>query len=509
MIRTLATIVGGLAGWRRHGLALLLGVLAAAAQPPVGAAPLLLVAFPALVWLIDGSRSWRGAALVGWSFGSGHFATALYWVGHAFLVDPERFGWMLPFAIIGLGVGLGAFVALAAGLTHAVSRPGPARVAALAGAWTVAEMLRGWLFTGFPWGLAAYAWSDVPAMMQVAALVGAYGVSLLTVLIAATPALADRRFPAAALGLLALVWAGGAVRLQMAGAVGDLPLVPGVTLRLVQANIDQTLKWRPSLRETNFLRQIELSRSPGIDSVTHVIWPETASIFSLDHDATHRAIIATAAPPGGAVITGAPRLTPPGVSPLQVWNSLLAIDHDGTLVAVYDKVHLVPFGEYMPLRSILPFDKLTVGAIDFSAGPGMKTLTVSGLPPFSPLICYEAIFPGKVVDATNRPDWLLNLTNDAWFGMSAGPHQHFASTRWRAVEEGLPLVRVAVTGISGVVDPFGRVLRRLDLGEMGVLDAPLPRPLVHPTPYARWGDGPVLLLASFLLGTAIAALRRG
>lgn len=513
VIAAIADRVRGLAGWRRHGLALVLGLLAATALPPLHAVPALFIAFPGLAWLIDGSRTRRGAALVGWSFGIGHFSAALYWVGHAFLVDPERFAWMLPFAVTGLGVGMGLFVALAAGLAKAVSGPGIGRVLGLAGTWTAVEVLRGWIFTGFPWDLIAYSWSGIPAMMQSAAVIGAYGVGLVTVALATLPALlaepggkGRRPWPVAVAAVgLAVLWGAGTVRLAMATE----SFVPGVRLRLVQANIDQTLKWRPHLREANFLRQIDMSRRPAAQPVTHIIWPETAAVYSLDHDDVHRSMLAAAAPPGGAIITGAPRLSPPGREPFQVWNSLFAIDDKGGVAAVYDKTHLVPFGEYMPLKSVLPLKKLTEGSVDFSAGPGPMTLTIPGLPPVSPLICYEAIFPGRVVDAGQRPDWLLNLTNDAWFGMSAGPHQHFASTRWRAVEEGLPLVRVAVTGISGVVDPHGLVLGQLDLGTEGVLDSALPKPLNHPTLYARWGDAPVAMLITFFLVSAITLNRRG
>lgn len=512
MITSLALRVRSLSGWRRHALALILGALAAAALPPVYAVPLLWVAFPGLVWLIDGSRGVRGAAAVGWSFGVGHFAAGLYWLVHAFLVDPERFAWMAPFAIVGLSAGLATFPALAAAVTRAVSRPGTGRVLALAAAWTGAEVLRAWALTGFPWNLTASVWSGLPAMMQLAAVIGSFGVSLLTVAVAAMPSVLDNRkgwkAMAAAVAVLAVLWIGGALRLGAAGPLAEVPSVPGVRLRLVQANIEQTLKWRPELREAHFLRHIKMSRDLGFEAVTHVIWPETAAPYSLDLDAGSQAMIAKAVPPGGAVITGAPRWTPPGQEPKQAWNSVFVIGSGGKVVGVYDKAHLVPFGEYVPLRGLLPIPKLTEGALEFSAGPGRQTLTAPGLPPFSPLICYEAIFPGQVAAAEPRPAWLLNPTNDAWYGHSAGPYQHFAAARWRAVEEGLPLVRAAVTGISGVVDPYGRVVARIGLGREGVLDSPLPLPLPGLTPYARWGNAPIVLTIIFLLGTIFLWARR-
>jgi apolipoprotein N-acyltransferase len=227
--------------------------------------------------------------------------------------------------------------------------------------------------------------------------------------------------------------------------------------------------------------------------VSDVIWPEAAATYLLNRDTPARQAIAAIAPRGGLVITGGLRGAPAS-GPLEaVWNSIVAIDPTGAIVASYDKVHLVPFGEYVPLRWLLPFKKLTAGSIDFSAGPGPRTLDLPGLPPAAAMICYEVIFPSAIVDPDHRPAWLLNVTNDAWFGFSSGPFQHFAIARTRAVEEGLPLVRAANNGISGVIDAYGRVVRRLGLDDIGVLDAPLPVALPA-TPYARFGDSPLILL---------------
>jgi apolipoprotein N-acyltransferase len=256
---------------------------------------------------------------------------------------------------------------------------------------------------------------------------------------------------------------------------------------------------------------LELTAEPaaaGASPVTHVVWPETAVPFFVERDGGARQAMASVTPPGGSIITGAPRIRVEADGENRFWNSLHAVDGSGAVVASFDKFHLVPFGEYMPLRGIPPVGGIAAGATDFSAGPGPATLDVPGLPPFSPLICYEVIFPGAVKDSHNRPSWLLNVTNDAWYGKTAGPHQHFEIARVRAVEEGLPLVRAANTGISGIFDGYGRVTAYLGLGERGVVDADLPD-MLPITPYGRFGDIVlVLLLMSFSLVTTIARQTR-
>jgi apolipoprotein N-acyltransferase len=510
----LARVLSGLAGARRTAAAGALGAALALALPPLYALPLVALAFTGLRWLLDGARGRVSAFLTGWWFGFGYFIAGLYWIANALLTDAARWGWLVPIAVPGIAAGLAFFAAAATLAAHLLCRRGPGRVVALAVAWTAFEWLRGQVLTGFPWNPIGSVWGFSDAMIQSAALFGVTGLGLLTVLIAAAPAtLADEGISrvrwvgplTAALVLLAVLWAGGAARLAGAEA-GE---VAAVRLRLVQANITQSHKWQRELMEQHLARYVALSRRPAASPAlapTVVLWPETAATFSLSNNPAGRHLVASVAPPGGLLITGAPRVaTEPGHG-LRIWNSLLAVTDSGRIVGVYDKFHLVPFGEYVPLRGFLPLPKITAGSTDFSAGPGPRTLRLPGLPPVSPLICYEAIFPGAVLDAGDRPAWLLNITNDAWFGMSTGPHQHFAAARLRAVEEGLPLVRVANTGISAVVDSYGRVTARLDLGATGILDAALPKPLSGLTPYARFGDLPLLLLLAAL--ALLLALRR-
>ncbi len=306
-----------------------------------------------------------------------------------------------------------------------------------------------------------------------------------------------------AIALLAATWIGGTARL--AGAAPDV--VGDVRLRLVQPNIDQKLKWKRPLLDEHLLKQANMGARPAADAPTHVIWSETAAPLFLGEDRDRLRVIGDLTPPGGLTITGTLRRTPPGV-PFRLWNSLLALDHGGMPVATFDKSHLVPFGEYVPFRNLLNLAKVTSGAVDFSPGEGVQTLRLPGLPPVSPLICYEVIFPGQVVDPADRPEWMLNITNDAWYGQSTGPYQHLAMARLRAVEEGLPLVRVANTGISAIIDPWGRVLARLGLGEQGVIDGPLPAALATQPVYARFGNWMVLLVVAAAVSTALLLSRR-
>ncbi|MGH6946194.1 MAG: apolipoprotein N-acyltransferase, partial [Kiloniellales bacterium] len=506
----LAQRLAALGGWRRALTAAIFGALAAAALPPVYLLPLLWPAFVGLLWLAEGARGWRAAFLIGWAFGFGYFLAGLYWVGIAFLVEAERFGLVMPFAVAALTAGLGLFPAAALSVLALLPWRGGARLLAFAALWLASEWLRALLFTGFPWNLLGSVWAFAAAPLQLAALGGVWGLSLMTLLAAGAPALlaeGSRRASAAALLFLllpALAWGGGALRLAVAG---ETAFEPGVWLRIVQPNIPQTLKWRDELRLQHLDRQLALTAVPASEPVTHVIWSETAVPFLLEREAALQKVLGRAVPPGGLLITGAPRLRETSAG-ARLYNSLHVIDDEGTIVASYDKHHLVPFGEYMPLRTFFALAKLTPGDSDFSAGPGPAILTLPGLPAVSPLICYEVIFPAEVVPPGARPGWLLNLTNDAWFGRSSGPYQHFASARLRAVEQGLPLVRAAGGGISAVIDGHGRIVARLGLGQRGVLDAPLPQPLA-PSFFALLGPGiwpPLLIALAAVLALALARL---
>jgi apolipoprotein N-acyltransferase len=517
-------------GWRRVLVAFLAGAFSALALPPTDVWPVPFVTFPILVWLVDGAKGRLGGALaaaaIGWWFGFGYLLASLYWIGHAFLVDAKTFGWLLPFAVTALPAAMALYTALGLALARLIWTRGATRVLALAVALTLSEWLRGHMFSGFPWNSYGYMLISPLWLAQGAALVGLWGLTFLAVAAYASPAvLADDRadtkrgWLAPALGVTAIVALAvyGAARLDSS----PTSYVEGVRLRIMQPNLQQDAKFNYSLKQQVMSRYLELSQRPsathpqGLGDVTHLIWPESAFPFFLTREPDALAQIAALLPHGTVLITGAVRApeAPPNAPVTRAYNSIYVIDHDGSVLSVYDKVHLVPFGEYLPYQGLLErlgLMQLTKVRGGFIAGERRPDQHVPRAPEFLPLVCYEIIFPsdavprreqpgwlydlfGRYVDwpfvAGNgqRPGWLLNLTNDGWFGASAGPYQHFQQARVRAIEEGLPLVRVANTGISAVVDPLGRVIASLPLGTEGVLDAPLPRPIVT-TLYARTGD---------------------
>lgn len=487
-------------GWRRRLLSFVLGALAAAAQSPVHLLPILPVSFCGLVWLLDGAQTRREAFGVGWLFGAGYFAAGLYWVSNALLVDAARFAWLIPFTVLGLSLGLGLFNGVMTWAARSFWKPGLSRIFVIASAWTIFEWLRGVALTGFPWNPMGNVWVVFEPVLQAAAWGGVYGLSLITVFAAAAPALLSGghrfRYPAAVSGFVVLV-ALGAVGIHRLESAPDAP-ADGPVIRVVQPNIAQRDKWDPKKRTQNFALQLQLSGTETGKTPAIIVWPETAvSQASLAGPLGQRSLRRAIAP-GGVLLSGALRIDRVAGRAVAAHNSIVATDGRRGLQIVYDKHHLVPFGEYVPFRSVLPVEKITAGAIDFTPGPGLRTIRLSGLPPFSPLICYEVIFPGKAVIREDRPAWLLNVTNDAWFGMSAGPHQHFASAQLRAVEEGLPLVRAANTGISGVIDAYGRVVNDIELGESSVIDVALPQPL-SPTFFARAGNAIPAILTVLLL----------
>ena len=491
-----------LRGWQRIALAFLAGAISALAFEPFDIFPALLIAYAILVLLIDAStqspKPLRGSALVGWSFGFGQFLTGLYWVGYAFTVDAAEHAWQIPFVATLLPGYLALFPALACAIASRLWRAGSTRILLFAALMAAGEWLRGHLLTGFPWNIAAYGWSAAPAIMQSAAVLGAYGLTLLTILLGASLAeflnVSPRswRLPAALMGVFVFIWIAGELRLALVHP-GD---VPGVHLRLVQPDVPQAEKYLPQFRARNWRRLIDLSDAPATVRPTHIVWPEAAPPFLITRVPEALAQVAALTPGNRVLMTGTVRVFATPEDGFHYFNSFYMFSHGGRLIGIYDKFHLVPFGEYLPLPGLLHalgLNKLVAMPDGFEEGPGPRTYSIPEAPRAGPLICYEIIFPDEIVGA-ERPGWIVNVSDDSWFGPSTGPYQHLLMARTRAIEQGLPVVRDTNTGISAVIDPVGRIVARLPLGRTGFLDSGLPRALPS-TPYARFGDtGFVLLL---------------
>jgi apolipoprotein N-acyltransferase len=477
------------------GAGLVAGALAALAMPPLFWLPLAIVGIVAFVWLWDGAPTARTAGLRAWMWGIGHFTVGSYWMVEAFFVPPADFAPLGPPAVVGLAIVLGAFPAAAAWAAKKLALRWPGlggryrRIVLLAIAWTATEWLRGHIFTGYPWNPLGHVWAFATPLLQGASLVGVYGLGTLSFMVLAAPAAGWR----AALGALAVVGLAGVAGQQVMPPVAD---GAGPIIRIVQPNVPQAEKWRPESRARELQKLVDLSRREGFDRLAAVVWPETAVPFVVQPESPGLPLLAAAAPRGGYLLAGAARA---GADINDgVWNSLLAITPEGEVAATYDKVHLVPFGEYIPFHKELPPLTGLIGRGSFEKGEAFTTITLQGLPSFSPLICYEAIFPAAVTGPGARPAWLLNVTNDAWFGTSSGPYQHLTSARLRAVEEGLPMVRAANTGVSAFIDAFGRVIASLEMEREGVIDHALP-PARAPTPYGRWHDWTLLTLLAVLV----------
>ena len=465
-------------GLRNAAAAFCVGGFAALGQAPFDLWGVSVLALAGLFWGILRQNSRKKAFWISWLGGAGYFCVSLSWIVSPFFVDAARDGWMAPFALVLMGFGLALFWAAAASVAFGLPKP------ILALTLTAAELARGYVLTGFPWALIGHIWIDTP-VAQWAAILGPSGLTLLTCLLAV--GMIGRARLGAGILFLA-VWGAGVWQLSL-----PMPLDTTVRLRLIQPNAAQSLKWDADQARVFFDRLIMMTAvQPAPDLV---IWPETALPYTLEYDPELAQIIADAA--GGATVAmGRQR-----VAGLQGWNSLSILSPSGVETAVYDKHHLVPFGEYIPFGDLL-FDWFDISAFAaqtgnaYSAGQGPQVLDLGHMGKMLPLICYEAVFPQDLRTDT-RATWILQITNDAWFGKITGPFQHAAQARLRAIEQGLPLVRVANTGVTAIYDARGRVLPELDFDIASYLDAALPAPLAQ-TPYARWGEWPLLVLLTSL-----------
>ena len=489
------------ARWRLAALGLVLGAVVGLGHVPFAAWWLAVPALAAAIALTLPLGALRAAAF-GLAFGTGHFLVALHWIVEPFLVEPERYGWMAPFGVVGLSVFMASYWGLAWGVAAGLARGAWARAALIPVALALAEMARGRAFTGFAWASPSYVWSETP-LYQALAWIGPHGLTLLTGLGAAAFALAALR-AAPAWAALPPVLLGAAVALWGAAREAPPPAADAPVVRIVQPNAVQSLKWDPAWREEFLRRGLAATAAPPgpLGAPDLVVWPEASIPYLLQDSGPVLEAIARAS--GGApAAVGVQRRE--GV---RLYNSLVVTGPGGAVAEVYDKHHLVPFGEFFPLgrlASRVGLRGLAAGdGAGYATGPGPRVLPIPGIGPALPLICYEAVFP-RDTRGTPRPRVMLHVTNDAWFGTFAGPVQHLAQARARAIEQGLPVMRAANTGISAAIDATGRVLDELPLGRVGHLDAALPAAL-PPTPYARTGDAP--LAAGLGLVLALGAWRR-
>jgi len=494
--------VGSAETTARISAALAAGAVSVLTLPPFDLLILVPLAWSALLICLTGTTP-RTALVVGFAFGLGQFGAGLFWITESFYVDAQRFGALALPSVAALSAFLAIFPAAASAAFARFSRVSGSGVPAallLSSTWTCGEWLRGHLLTGFPWNLAGYAVADFDALRQPTAWLGSYGMSFVVVLIGAMPGAAwmargsFRRAALASAVLLPLaLWTFGISRLN-----DPEPTPTGVSVRVVQGNFPQTEKWRPGAKYKALNRYLSLTAAGR--AVDIVLWPETAFPGYLAEDIEARASIAATLPPRTLLMTGVPaRVEIAGQT--NYYNTVQVYDSSGDDLASYAKHHLVPFGEYTPLPNWLPLDRIVETPGDFTAGSGPRTLVLPGIPAVAPVICYEIIFPGHVIDPQFRAQWIFNATNDAWFGMSIGPKQHFASAKMRAVEEGLPVIRAANTGISAVIDAKGRTVAQMDTGASGTIDAQLP-PALPRTLYAQFGDFMLILVLALFWSLA-------
>ena len=527
-------------GWKRFALAALAGAVSTLALPPIGLFPILFVTFPIFFLLIDGSaiaarrggvRALVPAFFVGWWFGFGYFLCSLYWIGAAFLVEQDKFIVLMPLAVLSLPAGLAVFTGVGAALARLLWSSSPWRIVSFAFGLAFCEMLRGVLFTGFPWNNFALGFTANTLQMQIVSLTGIYPLCLLVVFCAASPALlfdpaergGQRKAPLVlALLMLALQFGFGTTRLSRAVS----GTVPNVRLRVVQPNITQPERSKLQNREEIVERLLSLSAGDEMqraqsDEVvngaaappvlpTHIIWPESSLPFLVTSVPQVLTRIETMLQPGQSLIAGLSRAEDGGAGAKQknIFNSIYIFADDGRVLDRYDKLHLVPFGEYLPFNDFAQsLGMQPVASLKgYSAGLQRNLMTAPGAPPFLPLICYEVIFSNDLFQSGDRPGWIVNVSDDSWFGHTLGPYQHLHQARLRAVEEGLPVVRSTTTGVSAVIDAYGRIQHSLALGEAAVIDSGLPKAL--PRTRFSLSGGNITLYFFAIFGVLAVLIRR-
>ncbi len=490
------------------------GALSVLALPPYYIFPLLFITFSWLLLCLSKATSGKQAFAYGYWFGFGWFACGFSWVGNALLIDIAAFGWLYPITLFASGAFFGLFTGIPAYCVYYLKKP-YAQWLGFASFWVIFEWIRSFILTGFPWNLLGSVLAFSPQTIQMASVFGTYGLSLLVLLAASAPALTliyrnkkSMFFSVTAIFVIsAFIYAFGTWRIK---TVSDE--TSDINIRIVQPSIPQTMKWNKASLENNFLEYIRLSKSQPLDNIDFVIWGETATPYPLDIATQYRELITEAVPPKGYLVTGLVRYEFENAYDYHPLNSMFILNKQGEIIDFYDKSHLVPFGEYLPLRKFLPnwIKPITQTVSDFKSGKAHKIFHLKNYPSFGALICYEIIFPAQIINPSNKPQFLINLTNDGWYGDSSGPRQHLVSTQLRATEEGITIIRAANTGISAIIAPTGKITASLPLNQKNILDAPLPKQLTIPTLYGKYGNKiPLTLcLVNILLALLFLRLRR-
>lgn len=498
----------GLQGKKRWLFACTLGIVLTLAFAPFHLLIAAVIAFTGFFLLLESCSTPKAAFAAGWWFGLGHHVTGLYWITIALGVDNGAFLWMVPFALLLLPAYLALFTGLIGWIFHRLSSYIESRWQKLLFfgiLWVLGEIARTEFLYGFPWNHLGYITSAFLPLMQGASIFGVYGLSLWMAIIMASFAMligkTEKKAFYTILSLSVFFTALGALRLYHAKATGNHE---PILVRIVQANIPQSLKWNPRLQFEALRQHIELSLRGSVEP-DYIVWPETAMPYPFTSHSDWAKSLASILPEKTVLITGVIRTEREGTT-RKVWNSVQAIDYLGEVIAFYDKNILVPFGEFVPLRSFLaPFgiNKITPGTMDFARGEGAKVINIRGKAPYvQPLICYETIFPDfRTPTIGQQPNWLLNATNDAWFGTSTGPYQHIAMSQMRAVERGIPMIRAANTGISAAFDSYGNELGKISLNTRDAIDVPLFLKPNDSTWYSLYGEKPfyIVILLGFIL----------
>lgn len=515
-------------GWQRALTAFLSGAICVFAQAPFDFFAVCFVGFPVLVWLLDGATGEASAGFLrrllpafatGWWFGFGYFVAGLWWIGNALLVRAEEFAWALPLAVVALPALLAVFYGLATAFARLFWRDELGRIAALALGFGLAEWLRAVALTGFPWNAIGYAAMPTPLLMQSASVIGVDGMNAVAVFVFATPALLAARqrvktgFVLAAALIVAHVGY-GFYRHEVGVPSGEERL----TVRIVQPSISQTEKWDAEIRDRIFRTLLDLSAAAPAqpeDKPAVIVWPETAVPFLLSQRPDALTAIGAALDEGQMLLSGAVRREgdPGSGAEVRYYNSVVAVNHTGELIDASDKLHLVPFGEYLPFGELLRsfgLQQIVESPGSFSPGSARRLISLPGGITALPLVCYEIIFSNVLNHLEKRPDVLVNVTNDAWYGNTPGPYQHFRQAQIRAVEQGIPVIRAANNGVSGIVDGFGNVQDGFALDVVGTLD--LSVPLDGPKSYYSLTAGIwswiTLLFFAFLTAVSAMPIRR-